>query len=108
MKHVRIAMVQMNATVGDIQGNTTKILQGIQQAKDVQADIVTFPELAITGYPPQDLLLKPQFLQENRAALDRILDATQDLTIAGSVNIWCPQVQEYQQDRAFIIKGRCV
>ena len=87
MKHVRIAMMQMNATVGDIQGNTTKILQGLQQAKDVQADIVTFPELAITGYPPQDLLLKPQFLQENRAALDQILEATQGITsIVGFVD----------------------
>jgi NAD+ synthase (glutamine-hydrolysing) len=73
-------MVQMNATVGDIQGNTTKILHGIQQAKDIQTDIVTFPELAITGYPPQDLLLKPQFLEENRDALHHILEATQGIT----------------------------
>jgi NAD+ synthase (glutamine-hydrolysing) len=87
MKHVRIAMVQMNATVGDIHGNTMKILAGIQQATSVQADIVTFPELAITGYPPQDLLLKPQFLKENRAALDRICEATSGITaIVGFVD----------------------
>ena len=80
MKHVRIAMVQMNATVGDIQANTTKILAGIRQAKAAEADIVTFPELAVTGYPPQDLLLKPQFLEENRTALKRICEAAAGIT----------------------------
>ncbi len=81
MKHVRIVMVQMNATVGDIRGNTAKILAGIHQAQEAQADIVTFPELAITGYPPQDLLLKPQFLKENRAALDSICEAAAGITV---------------------------
>ena len=87
MKQVRIAMVQMNATVGDLEGNTTKILEGIRRAKEAQVDIVTFPELAITGYPPQDLLLKPQFLKDNRMALERILEETRDITaIVGFVD----------------------
>ncbi len=80
MRQVRIAMVQMNATVGDLEGNAAKIIQGIQQAREEQVDIVTFPELAITGYPPQDLLLKPQFLQDNRATLGRIIGETQGIT----------------------------
>ena len=87
MRQVRIAMAQMNATVGDLEGNTDKIIQGIQKAKEKHVDIVTFPELAITGYPPQDLLLKPQFLQDNRTILYRIIDETQGITaIVGFVD----------------------
>jgi NAD+ synthase (glutamine-hydrolysing) len=80
MRQVRIAMVQMNATVGDLEGNAAKIIAGIQRAKAEYVDIVTFPELAITGYPPQDLLLKPQFLQDNHTTLERIIGETQDIT----------------------------
>jgi len=80
MRQVRIAMAQLNATVGNLTGNATKIIQAIQRAKEEQVDIVTFPELAITGYPPQDLLLKPQFLQDNKATLDRIIGKTQGIT----------------------------
>lgn len=80
MRQVRIAMAQMNATVGDLEGNTHKIIEGVKRAKTENADIVTFPELAITGYPPLDLLLKPQFLSDNRAMLERILDHTQGIT----------------------------
>ena len=80
MRQVRIAMAQMNATVGDLEGNTTKIIEGVNRAKADNADIVTFPELAITGYPPLDLLLKPQFLSDNRAMLERILDHTRGIT----------------------------
>jgi len=80
MRQVRIAMAQMNATVGDLEGNTTKIIEGVKRAKAENADIVTFPELAITGYPPLDLLLKPQFLSDNRAMLERILDYTRGIT----------------------------
>ena len=80
MRQVRIAMAQMNATVGDLEGNTAKIIEGVNRAKADNADIVTFPELAITGYPPLDLLLKPQFLSDNRAMLERILDHTRGIT----------------------------
>ncbi len=80
MRQVRIAMAQMNATVGDLEGNTAKIIEGVNRAKAENADIVTFPELAITGYPPLDLLLKPQFLSDNRAMLERILDHTRGIT----------------------------
>ena len=55
---IRIACVQINCTVGDIKGNGEKILQSIKKAQDSGADIVAFPELAVTGYPPEDLLLK--------------------------------------------------
>ena len=78
MRQVRIAMAQTNTTVGDLEGNTTKTIEAIQRAKEENIDIVTFPELTITGYPPQDLLLKPQFLTDNRDMLDRIIDHIND------------------------------
>ena len=87
MRHVRIAMAQINTTVGDLEGNATKIIQAIQRAKEEQADIVTLPELSITGYPPQDLLLKPQFLHDNRTTLDWIIGQTEGITaIVGFVD----------------------
>ncbi len=72
MRTLRIAMVQMNPTVGDIDGNVRRITGWLREAKKAKADLVAFPELAVTGYPPEDLLLKPQFVADNRRALDEI------------------------------------
>ncbi len=69
---LRIALVQMNAVVGDIAGNESEISAGISLAYDAGAQLVVFPELALTGYPPEDLLLKEHFLADTRAALERI------------------------------------
>src|SRR5438093_4877555 len=83
MKHpsqLRLAMAQINVVVGDVDGNALKILEWMDRARDVGADIVTFPELALTGYPPEDLLLKPQFIDANLAALDKIVGQTRDIT----------------------------
>jgi NAD+ synthase (glutamine-hydrolysing) len=66
MRTLRVALAQINATVGDIDGNAKKIAEGIEQAKEVWADIVAFPELAVTGYPPEDLLFKPHFVARNK------------------------------------------
>ena len=73
MRTFRIAMVQMNPTVGDLDGNVRRITAWIRQAKKAKADLVVFPELAITGYPPEDLLLKPRFVADNRRALQEIV-----------------------------------
>lgn len=73
---LRIALSQMNAVVGDIAGNERAILDAIGQAHAAGAQLVLFPELALTGYPPEDLLLKEHFLRDARAALDRIAAAT--------------------------------
>ncbi len=73
MRTFRIAMVQMNATVGDVSGNTRRIIGWLREARKAKVDLVAFPELAITGYPPEDLLLKPRFLLENRRALDEVI-----------------------------------
>ena len=59
---LRVALAQINVTVGDLEGNAQKILAYMQQAPAAGAHIVCFPELALTGYPPEDLLLKPQFI----------------------------------------------
>jgi NAD+ synthase (glutamine-hydrolysing) len=77
---VRIALAQLNVTVGDVAGNTRKILNSITQARSAGANLVVLPELAITGYPPEDLLFKPGFISANRAALDEIAAATTGLT----------------------------
>jgi NAD+ synthase (glutamine-hydrolysing) len=66
MRTLRVALAQINATVGDIEGNARKIAEGIEQAKEVRADIVAFPELSVTGYPPEDLLFKPHFVARNK------------------------------------------
>ncbi len=76
---LRIALCQMNATVGDIAGNERKILDGIAEAREQGAQLVLFPELAITGYPPEDLLLKEHFLADARAAVDRIAAVTEGI-----------------------------
>lgn len=70
MRTLRIAMAQINTTVGDLEGNVTRCLAAVEEAKSRKCDLIVFPELALTGYPPEDLLLKPGFLKESRRALD--------------------------------------
>ena len=87
MSTIRIALAQISTTVGDFAGNTAKIITSIEQAKKAGADIVAVPELALTGYPPEDLLLKPQFITANRQALDEIIAAsTGIISIVGFVD----------------------
>ena len=76
MTTLRIALAQINPTVGDLRGNEAKILDHIARARDLGAGIVAFPELAVTGYPPEDLLLKPSFVESNSQALERIASRT--------------------------------
>jgi len=72
----KIALAQINPTVGDLEGNARKIVQKIKEAKDAGADLVIFPELAVTGYPPKDLLLKPSFIKKNKEKLSEIVKET--------------------------------
>ncbi|WP_370552375.1 MULTISPECIES: NAD+ synthase [unclassified Conexibacter] len=76
---LRLALCQLNATVGDIAGNERKIRDGIAAARGQQAQLVLFPELALTGYPPEDLLLKEHFLADAREALDRLAAETEGI-----------------------------
>lgn len=86
MKTLRIAIAQINTTVGDIEANSRRILEYADRAKGSQADICVFPELAVCGYPPEDLLLKPSFINENLKAVGRIAAQIRGITaIAGFV-----------------------
>ncbi|MBN1217416.1 MAG: NAD+ synthase [Anaerolineae bacterium] len=80
MGTLRIALAQINVTVGDIEGNAAKVKENLERARAHQAHIVLFPELALAGYPPEDLLLKPGFVAANRAALESLLPYSQGLT----------------------------
>ena len=77
----RLALAQINPTVGDIPGNTSRILDYVERARQAQADLVAFPELAIPGYPPEDLLFKPSFLQDNMAAMQQVVAASRDIAV---------------------------
>jgi NAD+ synthase (glutamine-hydrolysing) len=81
MNNIRIALAQINPTVGDLDGNVALVLDYLDRARKTGADLVAFPELALTGYPPEDLLLKPHFVRENRRALDRIIKAAGDVVV---------------------------
>jgi NAD+ synthase (glutamine-hydrolysing) len=78
---IRVGIAQINSTVGDLSGNTQKIVQLIDQAKLLGVDLLTFPELAITGYPPEDLLLKPQFIEQNKESLSKIIEHCSDIAV---------------------------
>ena len=77
---VRLALAQLNAVVGDLDGNRELIVDAIREAHAAGADLVVFPELAVTGYPPEDLLLRPGFIKAARASLDEIAAATEGIT----------------------------
>ena len=77
----RIAMAQINTTVGDLEGNVRKIKWYIRRSRDLGVDIVTFPELAITGYPPEDLLLKPDFISANLKAIQDVASECKGITV---------------------------
>ncbi|MBI4342676.1 MAG: NAD+ synthase [Candidatus Omnitrophica bacterium] len=79
MASLRLAMAQLNVTVGDLEGNRALIERAIRQARAWRADVLLTPELSITGYPPEDLLLKTQFVEANRRILQRLTPATRGL-----------------------------
>jgi NAD+ synthase (glutamine-hydrolysing) len=74
--HVRVGLAQLNTTVGDLEGNLERIAEAYGRAEAAGCDLVAFPELAITGYPPEDLVLKPGFVADTRAALGKLAART--------------------------------
>ncbi|NLF02300.1 MAG: NAD+ synthase [Anaerolineales bacterium] len=80
MTTLRIALAQVNTIVGDLHHNVGQITAALQRARELACDVVLLPELAVTGYPPEDLLLKPAFVEASRGAIDELADATQGLT----------------------------
>ena len=88
MSSLRISLAQINTTVGDFSGNSALILEMAQEAASLGADIVAFPELAICGYPPEDLLLRSSFIEESRIALEKLAVDARELPplIVGSLD----------------------
>src|ERR687889_2466997 len=76
---LRVALAQINPTVGDIGGNAQRIREYIERAREEDAQLVVFPELALTGYPPEDLLLKTHFVDAAGAALQELARDTEDI-----------------------------
>ncbi len=88
MPRVRVALCQLDTVVGDLDGNVERIVAALARAEEDGADLAAFPELAITGYPPEDLLLKPAFVADNYVALQRVAAATADcVALVGFVDI---------------------
>jgi NAD+ synthase (glutamine-hydrolysing) len=77
---MRLALAQIDTVVGDLDGNRDRILGRLDEARAARADLVLFPELAVTGYPPEDLLLRPSFLRAARRTLDEIAAASKDIS----------------------------
>lgn len=103
MSILRIALAQMNPVMGDFKGNLEKIIDNIKLGKENDVDLVIFPELTTTGYPPEDLLLKPTFIKSNMEVLDKIIEASKEIgCIAGFVE----DKGELHNSAAFIYNGK--
>ncbi len=78
---IRLGLAQIDPTVGDVGGNTTKIVEWIGRAREAAVDLVVFPELCVPGYPAEDLYLKKHFVQANRAAIERIASGVSGIAV---------------------------
>ena len=87
---MKIALAQINPTVGDFTGNLEKIISATQRAADQGARLAVFPELAVSGYPPADFLEKPSFLARCSHAISELADATRNLSTAVLVGVALP------------------
>ncbi len=88
MDGLRIALAQLNTTVGDLSGNAEKILEYAGRAAEADADLVVFPELALTGYPPEDLILNADFIAGNRKWLERVGSEMPDIAaLVGFIDV---------------------
>jgi len=109
---MKIALAQINSKVGDLKGNTSKIFEYIDRAAKENNDIVIFPELTITGYPPRDLLDFTSFVEDNLIQLEEIVKYTENLDIAvicGYVDFCKKQKgRKYSNSAAFIYKGKII
>jgi NAD+ synthase (glutamine-hydrolysing) len=104
---MRLALAQINSVVGDIDGNAGRIVEWLDRARAENADLVLFPELAVTGYPPEDLLLRPGFVRAARRAVDGIARATRGITAL----VGGPQLEADLFNACFVLahgEVRCV
>src|SRR5580698_5774963 len=106
MPHLRLAAAQLNTVVGDLGGNVDLVLGALAAATAAGADLCVTPELAITGYPPEDLLLKPGFVADNVAALEKVAAATRDCAIVVGFVAAAPGGQGLANAAAVCARGR--
>jgi NAD+ synthase (glutamine-hydrolysing) len=78
---LRVGLAQINTTIGDVEGNVRKALEYVERARELGVAVVSFPELTVTGYPPEDLLLRPAFVAENIAALESMVEGCRGITV---------------------------
>ena len=81
MRPFRLALAQVNPTVGDLEGNVGKVLSNVELARSCDVDLIAFPELILTGYPPEDLLLRPGFVQDGINALRHVVSKCNDIVV---------------------------
>jgi NAD+ synthase (glutamine-hydrolysing) len=108
VRRLRLALAQTNMTVGDLAGNIERVLCRIRQAAEAGATIVAFPELALPGYPPEDLLLKPSFVSDNLSALEDLTQATSDFPSLCVVVGFVDRDTDLYNAAAIIFEGRRV
>jgi NAD+ synthase (glutamine-hydrolysing) len=104
---MRLALAQINSVVGDVDGNAARIVEWLEHARESNADLVLFPELCVTGYPAEDLLLRPGFVRAARRAVERIAKATHGLTAF----VGAPQLDTDLYNACFVLahgEVRCV
>ena len=103
---LKIALAQLNFSVANIKANSAKIIAAAKQAKQQQADVIVFPELCITGYPPEDLLLRNDFIEQAQQAVDAIAAEVQGIDLV----IGYPQKQGQQLFNTAIVlrNGQCI
>jgi len=105
MQTLRVALAQINTTVGDFAGNTARVLDAARRAADAGADLVAFPELAVTGYPPEDQLLRPAFIAEAEEHLQAL---ARDAAGLPPLIVGCLDFTEHLYNAAAIIHGGAV
>jgi NAD+ synthase (glutamine-hydrolysing) len=105
VRTLRLGLAQINTTVGDLDGNVAKVLEYVGRARELGVDLISFPEMTITGYPPEDLLLRPQFIRDNLDVLQGVVEGCQGITaVVGFVD----QKQDIYNAAAIIHDGRLV
>ena len=104
MGTLRVALAQINPTVGDFEGNVRKIQNEVSRARAAQAALVVFPELSVCGYPPEDLLLRRRFLRDSRQAVERVAAACRGITAV--VGFADPEERGVRNGAAIIRDGR--
>lgn len=103
---IRIAIAQINTEVGDFKGNAEKIITHISKAKDQHADMVIFPEMAVTGYPAEDLWLRKEFIEKNLTALKEIIPRTKG--IGAVIGFAFEDDEKLFNSAAYILDGKLI